>query len=295
MKIGFIGLGIMGGAMAEHILDGGYTLTVFNRTAEKAVPLIAKGARLAANPKEVAEASDVVFIMVKADPQVEEVLRGENGIFSSGKKGLIICSSSTVMPSTNIALAKEAEAKGMTLLDLPVTGSGVQAREGKLTFMCGGDKAAFECVVPVLQTMGKNAYYMGASGAGNYTKLASNTMLAVNLLSAAEALVLAGKAGVDPELFLKVAQGGGSRSGMAETKVPKVIARDFSPAFAASMLLKDLGLIGDLSKELAVPMPVTGVVREMMRMAVNAGYGDEDVCAVVKCYEQFARVVVQKK
>ena len=293
-NIGFIGLGIMGGPMAGHILEGGYPVTVYNRTAAKAESLVAKGAKLVSSPKEVALASDIVFIMVKADAEVKDILTGKEGIFASGKKGLIIANSSTVLPATSIKLAKLAAEQGMKMVDLPVTGSGVQAKEGKLTFMCGGDEEVFVTCKPVLLLMGKNAYYMGKSGAGSYTKLASNTMLAVNLLAATEALVLANKAGVDPELFLQVANGGGSRSGMAETKIPKIIARDFKPAFGASMLLKDLGLIGELSKQLEVPMPVTGVVREMMRMAVAEGFGNEDVCSVVKCYEQWAKTTVKK-
>jgi 3-hydroxyisobutyrate dehydrogenase-like beta-hydroxyacid dehydrogenase len=232
--------------------------------------------------------------MVKADAEVDNIITGENGILTAARKGLIIVNSSTVSPNTTKRLAKIVEDAGMIMLDVPVTGSAVQANEGKLTFMGGGDKATFDSCMPLFLAMGKQAYYMGQTGAGNYTKLASNTMLAINLLSMSEALVMAYKSGVDPELFLQVVNGGGSRSGMAETKIPKVVKRDFKPAFGTAMLLKDMGIVTDLSRELELPMPVMSVAKEMLRMAVVNGYGDEDVCSVVKCYEQWAKVEVKK-
>ncbi len=294
MNVGFIGLGIMGLPMARHLLDAGYQLTLFNRTAAKAEPLLAKGAKFVSSPAEVARSSDVTFIMVKADAEVENIVVGENGILSSAKKNLIIVNSSTVAPGTSKRLARIAGDHGVIMLDVPVTGSGVQANEGKLTFMGGGDKAAFDRCMPLFMAMGKQAYYMGESGAGSYTKLASNTMLAINLLSMAEALVIAFKAGIDPELFLQVANGGGSRSGMAETKIPKIVNRDFKPAFGTAMLLKDLGLANDLARELEIPVPVMSLVRELIKMAVAKGYAAEDVCSVVKCYEEWAGVEVKK-
>ncbi|MHC1759982.1 MAG: NAD(P)-dependent oxidoreductase [Negativicutes bacterium] len=294
-KIGFIGLGIMGFPMAQHLIDAGYELVLFNRTAAKANPLLEKGAKLAASPAEVARNSEVVIIMVKSDVEVDNIITGENGILSGAGKGFVIVNSSTISPNTSKRLAKIAADAGVTMLDVPVTGSGVQAIEGKLTFMGGGDRTAFDACMPLFLSMGKQAYYMGASGAGSYTKIASNTMLAINLLSMAEGLVMAYKSGIDPELFLQVVNGGGSRSGMAETKIPKITKRDFKPAFGTANLLKDLGLAGDLARELNIPVPVLSVVREQVRMAVCKGYAEEDVCSVIKCYEEWAKVEVKKQ
>lgn len=293
-KVGFIGLGIMGLPMAQHLMDAGYQLTLFNRTESKAQPLVARGAKLAASPAELAGNSEVIFIMVKSDVEVENIITGENGILSGALKGLIIVNSSTVSPNTSKRLSKIAGDAGVTMLDVPVTGSGVQANEGKLTFMGGGDQEAFDRCTPFFLAMGKQAFYMGESGSGSYTKLASNTMLAINLLSMSEALVMAFKSGIDPELFLQVVNGGGSRSGMADTKIPKIVKRDFKPAFGTAMLLKDLGLASDLARELNIPVPVLSVVKELVRMAVAKGYASEDVCSIVKCYEEWAGIEVNR-
>jgi len=293
-KLGFVGLGIMGFPMAKHLMDAGYELTLFNRTSAKAQPLLEQGAKLAASPAEVARNSEAVIIMVKSDVEVDNIITGKDGILSGAAKGFVIINSSTIAPATSKRLAKIAADAGVTMLDVPVTGSGVQAIEGKLTFMGGGDKDTFNACMPIFLAMGKQAYYMGESGAGSYTKLASNTMLAINLLSMTEGLVMAFKSGIDPELFLQVVNGGGSRSGMAETKIPKITKRDFKPAFGTANLLKDLGLASDLARELNIPVPVLSVVREMVRVAVCRGYAEEDVCSVIKCYEDWAKVEVKK-
>lgn len=293
-KLGFVGLGIMGFPMAKHLMDAGYELTLFNRTSAKAQPLLEQGAKLAASPAEVARNSEAVIIMVKSDVEVDNIITGKDGILSGAAKGFVIINSSTIAPATSKRLAKIAADAGVTMLDVPVTGSGVQAIEGKLTFMGGGDKDTFNACMPIFLAMGKQAYYMGESGAGSYTKLAGNTMMAINLLSMTEGLVMAFKSGIDPELFLQVVNGGGSRSGMAETKIPKITKRDFKPAFGTANLLKDLGLASDLARELNIPVPVLSVVREMVRVAVCRGYAEEDVCSVIKCYEDWAKVEVKK-
>ncbi|KJS82495.1 MAG: hypothetical protein JM58_14820 [Peptococcaceae bacterium BICA1-8] len=292
-KIGFIGLGIMGLPMASHLLKAGYEVIIFNRTMSKAQPLVGIGAKLVGSPGELARESEAVIIMVKADAEVEEVIFGQNGILEGAKPGFVIINSSTISPKTSIRLAAETAKAGVEMLDAPVTGSGVQAIEAKLTFMVGGNKDVFERCMPLFTVMGKQAFYMGESGKGSYTKLGNNVMLAINLLAVSEALTLIYKAGIDPEIFLQVVGGGGARSGMAETKIPKIVKRDYKPAFGTAMLAKDLALASDLAKELQVPVPVMSAVKEMIQIAVAKGFSDEDVCSVVKCYEEWAGIEIK--
>ena len=296
-KIGFIGLGTMGKPMAENLLKQGYSLTVYNRTAQKALQLTKQGydAAIVQSPAEVAEVSDIVFTMLTADSAVEEVCFGEGGIISGAKEGLLVIDCSTISPATSKHAAERFAKAGAHFLDAPVTGSEPQAIAAKLTFMVGGLRSDFERSEPLFQAMGQNAYYMGTSGAGSYMKLANNTMAAINMLSLSESLVMAVKSGVSPEMFLKVVSGGGARSGMADTKSSKIFSRDFTPNFTTKLMLKDLGLASQLAKEFEIPLPVLGVVREMMQMAVAKGFGDEDMCSIVKCYEEWAKVTVQSQ
>ncbi|MBP1764873.1 MAG: NAD-binding protein [Firmicutes bacterium] len=293
-KIGVIGLGIMGNPMARHLVNAGYQVFVYNRTASKAEPLIAKGAHLCGSPAEVARNCEAIVVMLKADAEVEAAMRGTGGILEGAQPGLIVMNSSTIMPQTSKCLAQAAAQKGILMLDSPVTGSGIQAQEAKLTFMVGGDRTAFEQCLPLFKVMGQQAFYMGESGAGSYMKLANNALMATNLLSLTEALTMAYKSGVDPEMFVQVVNGGGAKSAVTESRVPKIINRDFTPAFGTAMLYKDLGLIYELAKELAVPTPVMAAVREMIHTAVVKGYGDQDVCSVIKCYEELAGIEIKK-
>ncbi|HWR45686.1 NAD(P)-dependent oxidoreductase [Sporomusa sp.] len=293
-KIGVVGLGIMGEPMAEHLLNAGNEVFVYNRTACKAEHLAMKGAVVCSTPAEVAQHCDAIVVMVKADAEVEAMILGANGILEGAQAGLIILNSSTILPQTSKRVAQLAAEKGIIVLDCPVTGSGIQAREAKLTFMVGGNREAFEQCLPLFNVMGKQAVYMGESGTGSYMKLANNSLMAINLLSLVESLTMAYKSGVDPEMFLEVVNGGGARSAVAESRIPKIIKRDFVPAFSTSMLYKDLGLIYELARELQVPTPVLASVREMIHTAVVKGYGDEDVCSVIKCYEELAGVEIKK-
>ena len=243
--------------------------------------------------RELARESEAVIIMVKADAEVEEVILGNNGILEGAKPGFIIINSSTISPKTSIRLAAKTAKAGVEILDAPVTGSGVQAIEAKLTFMVGGNEEVFKRCMPLFTVMGKQAFYMGESGKGSYTKLGNNVMLAINLLAVSEALTLIYKAGIDPEVFLQVVDGGGARSGMAETKIPKIVKRDYKPAFGTAMLAKDLALASDLARELQVPVPVMSTVKEMVQIAVAKGFSDEDVCSVIKCYEEWAGIEIK--
>lgn len=293
-KVGFIGLGTMGLPMAGHLLNNDYEVIAYNRTRNKAGSLEKQGAIIASSPEEVAIKSEIVFTMLTADQAVEEVILGEEGIIKGAHAGLIVVDSSTISPNTSKKVADNLLKEGIEMLDAPVTGSEPQAIEGILTFMVGGKKEIYEKCEPLFYAMGKQAYYMGENGSGSYTKLANNTMGAINLLSFSEAITMAVKSGVDPELFIKVVSGGGARSGMMDNKGPKVLNRDFSPHFMTDLIYKDLGLAADVAKELELPTPVLSLVKEIFQMARAKGYGAEDMSAVIKCYEELAGIEVKR-
>jgi 3-hydroxyisobutyrate dehydrogenase-like beta-hydroxyacid dehydrogenase len=294
MRVGFIGLGTMGLPMANNLLKNGYELIIYNRTEEKMSFLREQGATVAHSPRDVAQKSEVVFTMLTADAAVEEVILGENGVLEGAEPGLIVVDSSTISPATSKKVAEELARLDVEMLDAPVTGSEPQAIEGILTFMVGGKKEIFERCQPLFSVMGQNAFYMGEHGKGSYTKLANNTMAAINLLSFSEGLTMATKAGIDPETFVKVVSGGGARSGMVESKSAKIINRDFKPHFMTQLIHKDLGLASNVAKELEIPTPVLGLVKEIFQMAKARGYGSEDMSAIIKCYEEWAGMTVNK-
>lgn len=292
--IGFIGLGTMGLPMAKNILKAGYSLRVYNRTPGKADELKALGAQVAASPAEAARGSEAVFTMLTADQAVREVILGPDGVKEGASPGLIVIDSSTISPATSQFIAAELSKVQAEMLDAPVSGSEPQAIEGMLTFMVGGKQSVYEKCLPLFEIIGKASFYMGENGKGAYTKLGNNLMVAINMVSVAEALVFVTKAGLDPELFLEVAGGGGGRSGMAEQKGPKILNRDFYPHFAAALMYKDVGLVGEVAREFNLPLPASAIVKEILNMTIAQGHGHEDLCAVVKCYEEWARTKVHK-
>ena len=294
MRIGFVGLGTMGLPMAHNLLKNGYELIIYNRTKEKMRFLEEAGAMIANSPKEVASNCEIVFTMLTADVAVERVVLGEEGIIHGAYPGLIVIDSSTISPSTSKKVAEELARLNVEMLDAPVTGSEPQAIEGILTFMVGGKKEIYEKCMDLFLAMGKNVYYMGENGKGSYTKLANNTMAAINLLAFSEAITMATKAGIDPELFVQVASSGAASSRMADNKASKVLSRDFKPHFMTQLLHKDLGLASDVAKELEISTPVLALVKEIFQIAKAKGYGAEDMSAVIKCYEEWASITVEK-
>jgi 3-hydroxyisobutyrate dehydrogenase-like beta-hydroxyacid dehydrogenase len=284
-KIGFVGLGIMGLPMAHNLQRAGYELFVYNRTESKAKSLEDHGAELCSSPADVAAKSDAVVIMLKADKEAEEAVLGPSGLIKGARAGQIFLNSSTVLPSTSKRLAETVAKNGIDMLDCPVTGSAPQAIEGKLNFIVGGKKESFDRCIPLFDAMGKAKYHLGPSGSGSYAKLANNTMFALNLISFIEAISIVSKSGIDPELFLEIVGQGGARSIASEQKLPKILARDFSPAFSLGMMNKDLGLIETLASELNISTPVLELVKDLFDQAIDKGWGDEDACGIVRLYE----------
>jgi 3-hydroxyisobutyrate dehydrogenase-like beta-hydroxyacid dehydrogenase len=283
--IGFIGLGVMGAPMAANLLRKGFSVTVFNRTADKAVPLVRLGAKIASSPAEAARMADVVITMVSNDQALEDVYFGENGILSGLRPGTTAIDSSTVSPALSVRLSQEVRSRLAHFIDAPVTGSKPAAEDGTLLFMAGGDRQALEAQRDVLLAMGKEIVYTGPSGSGSTAKLAHNTIVGINAAALFEGMSLAVRGGIDPAAFLHIVQNGGAASKMAELKGPKVLNRDFSVQFSLALMLKDLKLSASLSDQLAIDMPLQEITRQLFEEGAAVGYGDADLSALAKLYE----------
>ncbi|MBP1932653.1 3-hydroxyisobutyrate dehydrogenase [Ammoniphilus resinae] len=288
--IGMIGLGTMGAGMADNLLKDGFSLVVWNRTAEKALPFKEKGAKVVSSPFEVAQHSDAIITMLSADQQLKEVLLGENGVIEGVKPGQIIIDSSTVSPLTSRELHQIFAERDVQFLDAPVTGSAPQAKDGILGFMVGGSKDAYEKSEVLFKSMGKSWVYMGESGAGATTKLISNTMVGISLLALSEGMTMAQKSNLDLEKFLSVVAAGGANSRMVEMKSGKLIEEDYSVQFAVALMNKDLGLAYNLAESLKVVTPALGLAKQMFTTSTNKGLGDEDVASVFKLYQEWGNL-----
>jgi 3-hydroxyisobutyrate dehydrogenase-like beta-hydroxyacid dehydrogenase len=291
-RIGFIGLGLMGQHMTRRILGGGHPLAVWNRTREKAAPLLATGATWAESPRALAAASDIVLTMVTDSAASEAVTGGPDGILAGAHPGLVHIDMSSITPETSRALAARAAAAGVAMLDAPVTGAPKVASEGKLGIMVGGPRETFEACLPLLQTMGVKIVYAGGSGMGSTLKLVNNLLLGVCIHAAAEALVLASKAGLNPQAVIEITSVGGARTGAMETRGPRMVKHDFSPHFSANNMYKDLSNVLKLADECGVSLPVTGAAREILRAVKSQGKGDLDSCVVMTVLEVLANATV---
>jgi 3-hydroxyisobutyrate dehydrogenase-like beta-hydroxyacid dehydrogenase len=294
-RIGFIGLGLMGQHMARRLLEAGYPLTVWNRTVDKAQAIRTVGAAWAESPKAVAQASDVVITMVTDSAASEQVSCGPNGVLEAARPGLILIDMSSITPETSRSLAERARTKGIAMLDAPVTGAPKVASEGKLGIMVGGPRETFDACLPIFQAMGVKIVYAGTNGMGSTLKLVNNLILGVTIHAAGEALVLATKAGLDPQTVIEITSVGGARTGAMETRGPRMVQRDFSPHFSVNNMYKDLSNVVKLAEECGVSLPVAGAAREILRAAKSQGKGDLDSCAVMTVLEAMANTTVQRK
>ncbi|GIO31840.1 MULTISPECIES: NAD(P)-dependent oxidoreductase [Paenibacillus] len=284
-KIGFIGLGTMGAPMASNLLKKGYQVTVYNRTASKCEPLIAEGASSAATPREAAAGRDVVITMVSNDDSIREVFYGEDGVLGSLQAGMTVIDSSTISPGLVKEVAASVSELGAHFLDAPVTGSKPAAIEGTLVFMVGGEASVLENVSDILNTLGKKIIHMGPNGSGSVAKLAHNTMVGINNLALAEGFAIAAKSGIPADSFLELVQLGSAGSKAADLKGRKIIEADFSNQFSLALMLKDLKLASSLTDASGIPSPMLNMAKSLFQAGQTQGYGDEDLSAVVKCYE----------
>jgi 3-hydroxyisobutyrate dehydrogenase-like beta-hydroxyacid dehydrogenase len=293
-SVGFIGLGTMGKPMAANLLEKGYSLIVFNRSLAKTEELVRKGAGAAHSPAEAARSVSVLFTMVSNDAALQEVFYQDGGIMDGVHSGLTVIDCSTVSPDTSRRLSGDLQAHGARFLDAPVTGSKPQANEGALAFMVGGPKDVFDEHIELFNAMGKVAVYMGPTGAGAQTKLAHNTIAALNLAALSEGLAMAVQAGLDPEAFLRIVGSGGANSRMAEMKGGKIIERDFSVQFALQLMLKDLNLASAAAQQANLPAPLLQAARSLYQMAYLKGFGAEDMASIVRCYEDWINLEITK-
>ena len=294
-RVGFIGLGIMGRPMAKNILTRGFPLAVHNRSSAAVEELANLGARACRSSREVAEYAEVILTCLPDSPDVEQVILGPNGVLEGARPGSIIADMSTISPEVSKRLAEEAAKKGVQMLDAPVSGGDKGAIAGTLSIMVGGEQEAFDQCLEIFQAMGRTIVHVGKIGAGGYTKLANQIMVALQLEAMAEGLVLGAKAGVDPALMVQAIGAGLARCGVLEVRAPTVLEGNFDPGFMIRLHLKDLRLAMEAGHTLGVPLPVTAVVREMYNALQVAGKGDRDHSAIILHLEDLARVQVRKK
>jgi len=293
-KLGFLGLGIMGYPMARNLLRAGHEVALWSHTAEKAKELAgAEKGRFRSTPKEAAAGAECVFLCVGDTAMSEQVNLGPDGVIEGIHPGAIVADASTISPSGSRRIGAAFAKKGVHYLDIPCTGSTPGANAGTLTFMVGGDQAILEKIRPWMEAMGKKIYYCGSAGMGLQAKLSQNLILSNLLQGFNEGMVLATKAGVDPQLMLEILTNSAAKSGLIDFKAPYVFRRDFSPQFSVKWMDKDIGLMLESGKELNVPLPLTGLTRQMFQAAIAKGHGDEDICSTIKVLESITGVEVR--
>jgi len=286
--VGFIGLGIMGRPMARNLLKAGYSLVVHSRSRGPVDEIVKAGAKAAASPKELAGQCDVLITMLPNSPDVEQVALGPGGLGEGARRGLVLVDMSTISPIVSQKIGRALEAKGVSMLDAPVSGGEKGAVDGTLSIMVGGDKGVFESVLPILQAMGKTITLLGPLGFGGFTKLANQIIVAGNLTALAEALTLGRKAGLDRELLLTALAGGLAGSKCLEQKRPNYLANTYNPGFKVELHYKDLGLIMESARALGVPLPATAVVQELFNAMRVKGRGGLDHSGIITLLEDLA-------
>lgn len=292
VKIGYIGLGLMGAPMARNLLKAGYQVTIHNRSQEIVNQLSAEGANPAQSPAEVARKSDVVFTNLPDSPDVLSVTVGKNGIIHGAHDGLIFIDNSTIKPEVSREIAHKFSQVGVMALDAPVSGGDIGAKNGSLTIMVGGPYSAYETVLPILNVLGKTITYIGDSGAGQIAKAANQIIVAGTMVAMAEALTLAMKSGVDPQKVVSAISQGAAQCWALDNKPEKIFQRDLSPGFKAHMQAKDLKIVIDTGRAFSTPLPLTAIAHQLYETMIAQGNGDLDNSAVITVLESMARITV---
>jgi 2-hydroxy-3-oxopropionate reductase len=294
VRIGFIGLGIMGRPMCHNLLAAGYDVTVSAYNQAAADKMAAAGADVVGTPREVAATADLVITMLPNGPQVRDVALGSDGIIEGAHEGLAYVDMSSIAPAVAREVHDRLAQAGILMLDAPVSGGEPKAIDGTLSIMAGGDEALFERVRKVLGVMGASVVHVGPIGAGNTTKLANQVVVALNIAAASEALVLARMAGVEPEAVFAAIRGGLAGSTVLETKVPMMLDRNFRPGFRIDLHVKDLVNALETADGLDAPVPLTRAVLDMMRGLQEGGHGAEDHSGIVQHYENLGHARVER-
>ncbi|MEJ5224473.1 MAG: NAD(P)-binding domain-containing protein [Anaerolineales bacterium] len=295
LKVGYIGLGLMGKSMARNILRAGFPLVVHNRSRAAVEELTAEGAREAFSAAEVAAQVDVVFTNLPDSPDVEAVALGPGGVIEAARPGLVFVDNSTIKPATARRIAAELAAKGVQALDAPVSGGDIGARNGTLTIMVGGDAEALERVMPVLLAMGKTVTHVGAPGAGQVAKAANQIMVAAQMVAMGELLIFAQKSGVDPQKVVAAIKGGAAQCWTLDVKPPRLFAGNRTPGFKAHMQAKDLNIVLETAREYGVPLPATAEHAQLFNAMLQMGMGNLDNSAVIGVLEALSGVQLREE
>lgn len=285
----------MGYPMARHLLKSGHDVALWSNTRDKADALAKEGKGVAcATPKEVAASADFIFYCVGDSAMAKEITIGPGGLVEGVRHGSVIADCSTIAPAVSKEIGAAFAARDAHFLDAPCTGSKPGAEKATLTFMVGGEQAAFEKAKPHFEVMGKVFYYCGAAGQGLQAKLTQNLILANIMQAFAEGMVLATKGGIAPALMLDILDNSAAKSGLISFKAPYILARDFQTNFATKWMAKDVGLALESAKAMDVPLPATALTEQMLRAAIARGWGDDDFCSSIRVLEEWAGVVVRK-
>ena len=286
--IGYIGLGLMGKPMARNILKAGYPLVVHNRSQQAVEELVAEGAQRADSPKEVAEKADFVFTNLPDSPDVELVMFGPQGLIDGVREGMILIDNSTIKPTTARQIAEKMAEKGVACLDAPVSGGDIGAINATLTIMVGGPQEAFERALPVLEAIGKSITLIGEAGTGQITKCANQIMVAAQMVAMGELLILAKKAGADPDKVAEAIKGGAAQCWTLDVKTPRLFEGNRQPGFKAYMQAKDLGIVMDTARQYGIPLPASAANTQLFNAMLEMGMSELDNSAVIGVIEALA-------
>ena len=292
MKIGFIGLGIMGKPMAKNLLKAGHSIVCYDVNAANVADVVASGAVAAKSSADVASQVPVVITMLPNSPHVKSVVLGKDGVLEGAKKGLVLIDMSSIAPLASQEVEKACAEKGVRMLDAPVSGGEPKAIDGTLAIMVGGEKALFDQMRDILLVMGASAVHCGPIGAGNTTKLANQVIVALNIAAVAEAFTLVRKAGVDPHLVFDAIKGGLAGSTVMNAKAPMMMDGNFKPGFKIDLHIKDLANAMDTAHSVGSPLPLTASVREMMETLHADGFGGDDHSALARFYAKVSGTTI---
>jgi 3-hydroxyisobutyrate dehydrogenase len=290
IKIGWVGTGVMGRWMCQHVMDLGYTATIFTRTKSKADPLLKAGATWAGSPAEVAESSDIIFTIVGFPEDVRQVYLGENGILTTAKSGSIVVDMTTTEPSLAIEIHQAARAKGVSSIDAPVSGGDVGAREARLAIMIGGDQEAVDAIHPLFEAMGQNIVYQGEAGSGQHTKMCNQITISGTMIGVCEALLYGAKAGLDLEIMLSTISKGAAGCWSLENLAPRVLKRNFDPGFFVEHFIKDMGIALDEAKRMGISLPGLSLVHQLYLATQAQGHGRLGTHALMLALEKLSGV-----
>ncbi|MGO9465767.1 MAG: NAD(P)-dependent oxidoreductase [Isosphaeraceae bacterium] len=289
-RIGWVGTGVMGSSMCGHLLAAGYHATVFNRSAAKAQPLVAKGAKLALSPRAVALASDIVFTIVGYPHDVRDVTLGENGTLAGSRPGTVLVDMTTSEPALAIEIAAQAKAKGVHAVDAPVSGGDVGAREARLSIMIGGEKEVADALLPLFQAVGKTIIYQGPAGAGQHTKMVNQILIATDMIGVCEAMLYAYRAGLDLNVVLESVSSGAAGSWSLSNLAPRMIAGNFEPGFFVEHFLKDMGIALAEARRMKLSLPGLALAEQLYRAVDAQGYAKKGTQALLLALAQISAI-----